>query len=308
MDNYSDKIIALRKEKGTTQQEVADAIGTSRQMVSRWELGFNVPSLYYAEKLAAYFGVSLGALMGREDEEKPAADPGELADGVRARLRLLSFFMFAPALLYALFWFVEQAVIEAYAVAGIPWEEYYRVIYALYFFNALFHETLLVALGALAVYFFARAIKKTDNGFTRADIYASFRNCCFFWLWNVLNIVYMNWIAQKIEPRFLGAVACVFGSSLLAWFTVLTFDIVFKKFAGSWMTVETNASLGRLNIVYLAVSALNIAQYLVLLVLSLTLWQGELFYMLTFYLVFAGVALVLQLLYAVVRVRISRRG
>ena len=71
-------------------------------MVSRWELGFNVPSLYYAEKLAAYFGVSLGALMGREDEEKPAADPGELADGVRARLRLLSFFMFAPALLYAL--------------------------------------------------------------------------------------------------------------------------------------------------------------------------------------------------------------
>ena len=67
-------------------------------MVSRWELGFNVPSLYYAEKLAAYFGVSLGALMGREDEEKPAADPGELADGVRARLRLLSFFMFAPAL------------------------------------------------------------------------------------------------------------------------------------------------------------------------------------------------------------------
>ena len=51
MDNYSDKIIALRKEKGTTQQEVADARGTSRQVVSRWVLGLYEPSVYNAEKL-----------------------------------------------------------------------------------------------------------------------------------------------------------------------------------------------------------------------------------------------------------------
>jgi tetratricopeptide (TPR) repeat protein/transcriptional regulator with XRE-family HTH domain len=54
---------AARKERGWTQQEVADRIGAPLALnVSRWESGTAFPSAYYLQKLCHLFGKSAGEL------------------------------------------------------------------------------------------------------------------------------------------------------------------------------------------------------------------------------------------------------
>ena len=58
----------LRKEKGETQVQVAEAVGIVEQHYQRLERGANLPNLESAWKLADHFGVSIDYLVGRGDE------------------------------------------------------------------------------------------------------------------------------------------------------------------------------------------------------------------------------------------------
>ena len=63
----SEKLYALRKKSGLSQEQLAERLGVSRQAISKWESGQSVPE---SEKLIAvsnYFGVSLDYLL-KEDE------------------------------------------------------------------------------------------------------------------------------------------------------------------------------------------------------------------------------------------------
>src|SRR5438105_5195739 len=54
---------AARKERGWTQQQVADRIGAPLSLnISRWENGTAFPSAYYVERLCQLFGKSIGEL------------------------------------------------------------------------------------------------------------------------------------------------------------------------------------------------------------------------------------------------------
>lgn len=61
------RIEELREEKGITQNEIAEAIGTSRTNIGRWEKGLNEPSYTYVIKLANFFNVSVDYLIGNEE-------------------------------------------------------------------------------------------------------------------------------------------------------------------------------------------------------------------------------------------------
>lgn len=61
-----DKLATLRKHAGMSQQEVADAIGVTRQTISNWELGQGSPTLDKAAELARLYGVSLDDLANNE--------------------------------------------------------------------------------------------------------------------------------------------------------------------------------------------------------------------------------------------------
>lgn len=63
-----DKLLALRKRSGMSQQEVADTIGVTRQTISNWELGQGSPTLDKAAELARLYGVSLDDLASEEVE------------------------------------------------------------------------------------------------------------------------------------------------------------------------------------------------------------------------------------------------
>ena len=41
----NEKIVSLRKKKGLSQQDLAEALNVSRQAVSRWEVGTSLPSM-----------------------------------------------------------------------------------------------------------------------------------------------------------------------------------------------------------------------------------------------------------------------
>lgn len=59
----------LRKAKKLTQEELAREIGISKITVLRWENGERQIKLDKAQKLADFFGVSVGYLLGHDDND-----------------------------------------------------------------------------------------------------------------------------------------------------------------------------------------------------------------------------------------------
>lgn len=62
----------LRKEKGETQDQVAEIAGVSKRSYIYWENGERQIKPDKAQKLADHFGVSVGYLLGFEDNLKEA--------------------------------------------------------------------------------------------------------------------------------------------------------------------------------------------------------------------------------------------
>lgn len=60
-----ENIRTLRKERGKTQRELADAVGVYQTAVSKWENSGRM-NLENAIKVADHYGVSLDALCGRD--------------------------------------------------------------------------------------------------------------------------------------------------------------------------------------------------------------------------------------------------
>ncbi len=60
--NIGNKIKQLRKQRGITQEQLADSIGISFQAVSKWETGIALPDITLAPLLASYFNVSMDEL------------------------------------------------------------------------------------------------------------------------------------------------------------------------------------------------------------------------------------------------------
>lgn len=55
---------SLRKDKELTQEQLAEVLGVSPQIVSRWENGVSQPSLELLPIIAAYFETSVDTLLG----------------------------------------------------------------------------------------------------------------------------------------------------------------------------------------------------------------------------------------------------
>lgn len=62
--NIAKVIISKRKEKGVTQDELAEYIGVSKASVSKWETGQSYPDITFLPQLATYFNISIDELMG----------------------------------------------------------------------------------------------------------------------------------------------------------------------------------------------------------------------------------------------------
>ena len=76
--SLSEKLYNLRKSKSLSQEALAEALGVSRQAISKWENGSAIPESDKLIALATYFSVSLDELIGRGElgaQTAPVAEP-----------------------------------------------------------------------------------------------------------------------------------------------------------------------------------------------------------------------------------------
>nr|WP_137940460.1 helix-turn-helix transcriptional regulator [Chitinivorax sp. B] len=66
------RLIQLRKQKGLSQQALADAVGLHVTQIKRYESGATQPSLEALKKIALTFGVSTDSLLFDEAERGPS--------------------------------------------------------------------------------------------------------------------------------------------------------------------------------------------------------------------------------------------
>ena len=70
MNVVSDSIKKLRKEKGMTQDELAEQLCVTRQAVSNWEMGKTQPDVDTLTKLAEIFGVSVERIIYGKEKKR----------------------------------------------------------------------------------------------------------------------------------------------------------------------------------------------------------------------------------------------
>ncbi len=79
----SEKIYALRRKNGLSQEALAEKIGVSRQAVSKWETGAATPELDKLRALCACFGVTLDELTGEDAPDVKVETPAAQGAGRR---------------------------------------------------------------------------------------------------------------------------------------------------------------------------------------------------------------------------------
>lgn len=66
--NLSERLLKLRKEKGLSQEELANELGVSRQTVSKWETGESMPDFDKIIPLCEFYGITSDELLsGKKD-------------------------------------------------------------------------------------------------------------------------------------------------------------------------------------------------------------------------------------------------
>lgn len=60
---FNETLVKLRKEKGYTQEQLAEKLNVSRQAVARWESGDTAPDVYILKNLSEIFGVSADSFL-----------------------------------------------------------------------------------------------------------------------------------------------------------------------------------------------------------------------------------------------------
>ena len=115
---FHEKLQELRKQKGLTQEELAQALYVSRTAVSKWELGKGYPSIDSLKAIAKFFGVSLDTLLSSEQALTIAEDEKRRT---ACHFRALVFGLLDVSFL--LFWFLPlfgQKLGEAAQALALP--------------------------------------------------------------------------------------------------------------------------------------------------------------------------------------------
>jgi transcriptional regulator with XRE-family HTH domain len=97
---FYEKLQELRKRKGLTQEELADALFVSRTAVSKWESGRGYPNIDSLKAISKFFGVTVDELLSGDELLTLAEENNKQKEGV---LRDLVFGLLDVSILLLLF-------------------------------------------------------------------------------------------------------------------------------------------------------------------------------------------------------------
>lgn len=160
---FNEKLQELRKQKGLTQEELAEALFVSRTAVSKWESGRGMPSIESLKAISKFFAVTLDDLLS-SDELLVIAEDDHKQKEMHIRDMIYGLLDCSMALLFLLPFFgqkVNGAIQEVSLLALTEIQLYLKVLY------------LVVVIGMIALGVFTLAL----------------RNCnCAFWVQNKVKI------------------------------------------------------------------------------------------------------------------------
>lgn len=65
--NVMEILVECRKEKGITQKELAEAIGSKETTVASWEQGKSLPNIQTLYRLSKYYHKTIGYMFGEKE-------------------------------------------------------------------------------------------------------------------------------------------------------------------------------------------------------------------------------------------------
>lgn len=88
-ETFGERFQRLRKEKGLTQDKIAEAVNVSSQAVSKWENDINMPDITLLLRLSEILGVTTDELLGKENHEVMIIkDPDKKKDIMKMMFRV----------------------------------------------------------------------------------------------------------------------------------------------------------------------------------------------------------------------------
>lgn len=117
---FHERLQALRKQKGITQEELAQALYVSRTAVSKWESGRGYPNIDSLKAIAVYFSVTVDELLSCDEVLSIAQDEQKLKKSQMCDL-IFGLLNLSAALLLVLPCFRQMAgdVLQAVSLADL---------------------------------------------------------------------------------------------------------------------------------------------------------------------------------------------
>ena len=303
---YFENIKRLRLESGWTQQQLADKLQISRKTVTRWENGWNVPNLFYAQKMAQLFSTTVGELMN--------GNPAQISDNtidraprLKGLIILYCALTFIPVLIIELGERILDVMRELYRVEHGPHitdgELFFKYIKQLEpLHKALFWVAAFFALLRLAgwVAKLVHIFECTEYKYNRFLAYQKWRIGLVFLFacsYCALFDVYTHWWSHA----YYLPLKLVSGFFVGFWL-LLVFDTVFRKVTK--LLSKQNPSLKKLNFAFIIVGGALLIVFAVLLIVG---WYERYFVFILFQLLCLLAAIAYLLACAILLSRQYRR-
>lgn len=121
--NMENRLIALRKEKGLTQAQLAEEINICRQSISDWERGVTKPTQDNLLLLSELYGVSVDYLLGKDVPPTPSPEHQAPAPGQRLWIYRVIILILAALLVVMTLLFVKERIANDQSVRKAPMSE-----------------------------------------------------------------------------------------------------------------------------------------------------------------------------------------
>lgn len=164
--DFQDKLKELRKNRGLTQEELAQALFVSRTAISKWESGKGFPNIDSLKAISKYFCVSLDDLLSTDEILTIAEEDGKQKE---RHLRNLVFGLLDCSIAMFLFlpFFGQRVdgVIQEVSVLMLTEEEIYiKIPYLIIVFSMTVWGILMLALRDCQVSFWLQKKDKVSLG------------------------------------------------------------------------------------------------------------------------------------------------